>query len=100
MDIAKQQFWNGVAPLTFSDGTAIPGVMLKAGQEVAYSKIIRKMAGADNKSWWHLVIFSLLTSATDPGLGAWQEPVSATAAGFQDVLMQAVRPVLSCLAIN
>ena len=100
-DAAKQTFWNGVAPLTFNDGGAIPGVIIKAGQEVAYSKIIRKMFRSDNKSWWHLVIFSLLTSVTDPGLGGWYgDKTAATEAGFMEVLQEAVRPLLSCLWIN
>ena len=77
------------------------GTGIKAGQEVIYSKIIRKIMRADNKSWMHLVIFSLLTAAFDDGLGAWYgEHKHPQDQGFKDVAMEFPRPLLSCLAIN
>ena len=94
-------FWNGVAPLSDNGGTNIVGTGIKAGQEVIYSKIIRKFMRADNKSWMGLIIFSLLTAAFDDGLGAWYGDHMASAdQGFTDVLKEVPRPLLSCLLIN
>ena len=94
-------FWNGTAPVTDDSGATAVGTGVKAGQEVIYSKIIRKIMRADNKSWMHLVLFSLLTAAFDDGLGAWYgEHKHPRDQGFKDVAMEFPRPVLSCLAIN
>ena len=70
-DTFKRIFWNGVAPLADNGGANIVGTGIKAGQEVIYSKVIRKFMRADNRSWMSLVVFSLLTSAFDEGLGAF-----------------------------
>ena len=43
MDTVKQVAWNSVAPVADQGGSVIPGTGIKAGQEVIYSKIIRKM---------------------------------------------------------
>ena len=94
-------FWNGVAPLADAGGSQIVGTGLKAGQEVIYSKIIRKFMKADNKSWMGLIMFSLLTAGFDEGLGAWYGEHTASAdQGFTDVLKEIPRPILSCLLIN
>ena len=97
----KRIFFNGTAPLTDDDGGAIVGTGIKAGQEVIYSKIIRKVMKADNKSWTNLALFSILTAAFDEGLGAWYgEHKTPDQQGFGDVAKEFPRPVLSCLAIN
>lgn len=96
MDKAKEIGWNSVAPVADSNGSVIPGTLIKSGQEVIYSKILRKMAGHDRKSWMELVMFSLVTSATDPGFGSWYGKYTpAKSMGFMDVLKEAVRPFLS-----
>ena len=69
-DTAKQIAWNCVAPVADQSGEVIPGTLIKAGQEVIYSKIIRKMMGFDRKSWMELVMFSLVTATTDEGMGS------------------------------
>ena len=70
-DKMKRVFKNGLNPVLDDGGHKIGGVLIKAGQEVIYSKIIRKVMKRDTRSWMHLVVFSLLTSAFDDGLGAW-----------------------------
>ena len=98
---AKQIGWNCVAPLTDNDYKVIPGTAIKAGQEVIYSKVIRKMMKFDRKSWMELVMFSLVTSTTDEGMGAWYgDPKRLNEMGFQDVLMEALRPIVSVLAVH
>ena len=100
-DMLKRIFFNGTAPLTDDGGTKIVGLAIKAGQEVVYSKVIRKFMRADNKSWMNLTIFSLLTAAFDDGLGAWYgDHKPAGQQGFGDVAMELPRPLLSCIAIN
>ena len=100
-DMLQRIFWNATAPLTDESGGKIIGVGIKAGQEVVYSKIIRKFMKADNKSWMALAIFSLLTSAFDDGLGAWYgEHKAASEQDLTDVAKEFPRPVLSCIAIN
>ena len=51
-----------------------------------------------------LVVFSLLTSAFDDGLGAWYSSKKDFKASadmkMSDVIKEFPRPVLSCLAIN
>ena len=97
----KRIFFNSTAPITDQEGGAIVGTGIKAGQEVIYSKIIRKFMKADNKSWTNLALFSVLTAAFDEGLGAWYgEHKTPTEQGFGDVAKEFPRPVLSCLAIN
>jgi hypothetical protein len=94
-------FWNGTAPLSDVGGGNIVGTGIKAGQEVIYSKVIRKFMKADNRSWMGLIIFSLLTAAFDDGLGAWYgEHMPSRDQGFGDVLKEIPRPVLSCIAVN
>ena len=61
--------WNCVAPVADNDMAALPGTALKAGH--IFSKVLRKMAKFDRKSWMELVMFSLVTSTTDIGAGAW-----------------------------
>jgi hypothetical protein len=100
-DKAKQIFWNCLAPVSDQDYGVIPGTAIKAGQEVIYSKIIRKMMGFDRKSWMELVMFSLVTSTTDQGMGAWYgEPLAYKEMGFMDVLQEVVRPIVSVLVID
>ena len=100
-DMLTRIFFNGTNPLTDDGGGKIVGVAIKAGQEVVYSKMIRKFMKADNKSWTHLAVFSLLTAAFDDGLGAWYgDHKSAREQGFEDVFKEFPRPVLSCIAIN
>ena len=67
-----KRIFNATAPLTDQEGGVVVGTGIKAGQEVIYSKIIRKVMKADNKSWINLVVFSLLTAAFDEGLGGAQ----------------------------
>ena len=98
---AKQIGWNCVAPLTDNDYKVIPGTAIKAGQEVIYSKVIRKMLKFDRKSWMELVMFSLVTATTDEGTGAWYgEKKRLSEMGFQDVLMEAIRPIVSVLLVH
>ena len=95
----KRIFFNATAPLTDQEGGVVIGTGM--GQEVIYSKIIRKVMKADNKSWINLVVFSLLTAAFDEGLGAWYgEHKTPAEQGFGDVAKEFPRPILSCLAIN
>ena len=99
--MAKQIGWNSVAPLADSSGKVLPGTAIKAGQEVIYSKVIRKMMKFDRKSWMELVMFSLVTSATDIGTGSWYGAAKAYKdMGFKDVMMEAVRPILSVVLVN
>ena len=101
MDAIKQIGWNSVAPAADQGGAVIPGTLIKAGQEVIYSKVIRKMMGFDRKSWMELVMFSLVTAATDEGFGAFMgEHKRAKEMGFTDVLWEAPRPILSVLFVN
>ena len=101
MDQVKQIGWNSVAPAADQSGAVIPGTLIKAGQEVIYSKIIRKMMGYDRKSWMELVMFSLVTATTDEGMGSWYGVhKSAKESGFLDVLKEAVRPILSVVLVN
>ena len=100
-DMLKRIFFNGTNPLTDDGGGKIVGVGIKAGQEVIFSKIVRKFVRSDSKSWMNLAIFSLLTAAFDDGLGAWYGVhKSSREQGFEDVAKEFPRPVLSCLAIN
>ena len=93
---AKDAMWNSVAGL--ADKDIIPDTLLTVGQETVFSKIIRKMLRRDNKSWMELAVFSLLTRQTDGGFGAWYGyRKNSNEAGFTDVLMEAIRPVLSCV---
>ena len=97
----KQIGWNSVAPVADQDGGVLPGTLMKSGQEVVYSKILRKMVGYDRKSWMELVMFSLVTAGTDEGMGAWfGEHKRYADMGFTDVLYEAVRPIVSVLFIN
>jgi len=99
--MGKRVIWNGTAPYTAEGGKAIVPTVIKAGQEVVYSKIIRKFMKADNKSWMGLAMFSLLTAVFDEGLGAWYgEHKRPQDQDLGDVAMEFPRPVLSCLAIN
>ena len=99
MNAAKDALWNSVAGL--ADKDIIPDTLVTVGQETVFSKIIRKMLKRDNKSWMELAVFSLLTRQTDGGLGAWYGyRKNANEAGFSDVLMDAIRPVLSCVFCN
>ena len=101
METATQIFWNSVHPVTDQGGSVIPGTGIKAGQEVIYSKVLRKMVGFDRKSWMELVMFSLVTAVTDEGMGAWYgKHKSSKEAGFMDVLQEVVRPILSVLSVN
>ena len=53
MDItakAKEIGWNSVAPVADSEFKVLPGTAIKAGQEVIYSKVLRKMMRFDKKS--------------------------------------------------
>ena len=100
-DMGKRIVWNGTAPYTSEGGKAIVPTAIKAGQEVIYSKILRKFLKADNKSWLGLTMFSLLTAVFDEGLGAWYgEHKRPQDQGLSDVAMEFPRPILSCLAIN
>ena len=93
--------WNCVAPVADKDFAAMPGTAMKAGQEVIFSKVLRKMAKFDRKSWMELVMFSLVTSTTDIGAGAWYgKPPSYKDLDFMGVLKEAVRPLVSVLAVN
>jgi hypothetical protein len=100
-DMLKRIFFNATNPITDDGGGKVVGLAIKAGQEVVYSKVIRKFMRADNKSWMNLTIFSLLTAAFDDGLGAWYgEKKAAAQQGFGDVAKEFPRPLLSCIAIN
>ena len=103
-DKMKRVFKNGLNPVLDDGGHKIGGVLIKAGQEVIYSKIIRKVMKRDTRSWMHLVVFSLLTSAFDDGLGAWysskKDFKGSADMKMSDVIKEFPRPVLSCLAIN
>ena len=100
-DMGKRIVWNSTANYTAEGGKAIVPTLIKAGQEVIYSKILRKFLRADNKSWMGLTMFSLLTAVFDEGLGAWYgEHMRPQDQGIGDVAMEFPRPVLSCLAIN
>jgi len=91
-------FWNGLSPIS---GKTFMGTGMKAGQEVIFSKIIRKVMKADNRSWIGLIIFSLLTAGFDDGLGAWYgEHKPSKDQGFGDVLKEIPRPIVSCILIN
>ena len=98
---AQEIGWNMVAPVADSEFKVLPGTAIKAGQEVIYSKVLRKMMKFDRKSWMELVMFSLVTSSTDAGAGAWMDPAKDYASmGFQDVLWEALRPIVSVLFVN
>ena len=98
---AAKEPWGDMLTRIFFNATKIVGVAIKAGQEVVYSKMIRKFMKADNKSWTQLAVFSLLTAAFDDGLGAWYgDHKGAREQGFEDVFKEFPRPVLSCIAIN
>ena len=100
-DLGKRVVWNSTAPYTSEGGKAIVPTVIKAGQEVIYSKIMRKFLKADNKSWMGLTMFSLLTAVFDEGLGAWYgEHARPQDQKISDVAMEFPRPILSCLAIN
>ena len=103
-DKMKRVFKNGLNPVLDDGGHKIGGVLIKAGQEVIYSKIIRKVMKRDTRSWMHLVVFSLLTSAFDDGLGAWYSSKKdfkpSADMKMSDVIKEFPRPLLSCLAIN
>ena len=100
-DLGKRVVWNSTAPYTSEGGNAIVPTVIKAGQEVIYSKIMRKFLKADNKSWMGLTMFSLLTAVFDEGLGAWYgEHARPQDQKISDVAMEFPRPILSCLAIN
>ena len=58
-DLGKRIVWNSTANYTAEGGKAIVPTAIKAGQEVIYSKILRKFLKADNKSWLGLTMFSL-----------------------------------------
>ena len=93
--------WNCVAPIADSDFAAMPGTAMKAGQEVIYSKVLRKMMKFDRKSWMELVMFSLVTSTTDVGAGAWYgKPPSYKDLDLMGVVKEAVRPIVSVLLVN
>ena len=99
METATNTLWNSIAGV--ADDGVLAGTGITVGQEVIFSKIIRKMMRRDNKSWFELILFSLMTAQTDGGLGAWlSKRKLAAEAGFTDVLMDAIRPVLSCIACN
>lgn len=99
--MGKRVVWNSVSNYTSEGGKAIVPTVIKAGQEVIYSKIMRKFLKADNKSWLGLTMFSLLTACFDEGLGAWYgEHKRAQDQGVGDVAMEFPRPILSCLLIN
>ena len=101
MDKAKEVFWNATAPLTDQSGGVVPGTMIKSGQEVVYSKMIRKIMRSESRTWMELIVFSLLTAGTDMGFGAWYgEKASAREMGFMDVLKEAVRPLVSVIFVN
>ena len=101
MDTVKQIGWNSVAPVADQSGGVIPGTAIKAGQEVIYSKIVRKMIGFDKRSWMELVMFSLVTSTTDEGMGAWYGAhKTSKQMGFLDVLKEAIRPLVSVLVVR
>ena len=98
---AQEIGWNCVAPVADSEFKVLPGTAIKAGQEVIYSKVLRKMMRFDKKSWMELVMFSLVTSSTDIGAGAWYgKPPSYKDLDFMGVLKEAVRPIVSVLAVN
>ena len=99
MEAAKVVLWNSVAAVA-DDGIITP-TLITVGQETIYSKIIRAVTGRAKKGWMELLMFSLLTSQTDAGLGAWYgERVPERDAGASDVMKEAIRPVLSCLFCN
>ena len=99
METATNTLWNSIAGV--ADDGVLAGTGITVGQEVIFSKIIRKMMRRDNKSWFELIMFSLMTAQTDGGLGAWlSKRKLAAEAGFTDVLMDAIRSVLSCIACN
>ena len=101
METGKQIFWNSIHPVADQGGSIIPGTGIKAGQEVIYSKVIRKMMGFDRKSWMELVMFSLVTAVTDEGMGSWYGVhKTSKQVGFMDVLKEAIRPLLSVLSVN
>ena len=100
-EYASKLFWNAIAPVADQSGAVIPGTLIKGSQEVVYGKIIRKISGYDKKSYMELVLFTLVTQSTDMGFGAWYgKHKSGKEAGFMDVLMEAIRPILSCLVVN
>ena len=100
----KRVFKNALNPILDDGGHKLGGVAIKAGQEGIYSKIIRKVMKRDTRSWMNLVVFSLLTSAFDDGLGAWysskKDFIKSEDQKISDVLKEFPRPRLSCLAIR
>ena len=81
-EAAKDILWNSVSAI--ADDSALTSTGITVAQETVYSKLIRKMIGKRyNKGWMELLTFSLLTSQTDAGMGAWYgERPSATNAGL------------------
>ena len=98
---AQEIGWNCVAPVADSEFKVLPGTAIKAGQEVIYSKVLRKMMRFDKKSWMELVMFSLVTSTTDIGGGVWYGAVpNGRTMTFMEVLQEAIRPIVSVLFVN
>ena len=98
---AQEIGWNCVAPVADSEFKVLPGTAIKAGQEVIYSKVLRKMMRFDKKSWMELVMFSLVTSTTDIGGGVWYGvPPNGRTMTFMEVLQEAIRPIVSVLFVN
>jgi len=99
-EAAKDILWNSIAAV--ADDEILPTTGITVAQETVYSKLLRKVVGKKyNKGWMELIAFSLLTSQTDAGFGAWYgDRKSAGDAGFGDVLKEVIRPVLSCVFCN
>jgi hypothetical protein len=99
---AQEIGWNCVAPVADSEFKVLPGTAIKAGQEVIYSKVLRKMMRFDKKSWMELVMFSLVTSTTDVGGGVWYgpPPTDPSSMTFMGVIQEAIRPIVSVLFVN
>ena len=93
--------WNSVAQVADDGGGVIGGTAITAGQEVLYSKLLRRFFKGIDRGWMDLIIFSLVTAGTDMGLGGWmgERPVAETAS-WQDTFKETFRPLGSVILVN
>ena len=98
----SQVGWNSVSQVTANAGNVVGGTAITAGQEVLYSKLIRRVMGrGTDRGWMDLIIFSLVTAGTDVGLGGWLgEKPAADTASWMEVGYEFFRPLVSVIMVN